>query len=687
MSRSLRRATGVLVLALCVLGMMALPSSATAGQTYDQAVDQLIESGYAEKLESDLAAFGTNWLGNRDAGTAADDAAARYIAREMRRIGLTNVRLEPVPVDEWTIKYAYVSAGGRDIYCSAFSGVRSTPFGGLDGEIVYVHGGTALDYAAAGDVTGKIVLVDFQSSLYFCDLLAKEATLRGAKAMILTSDPVNENMYAIGGNAFGSSPALCDRTDVPWVFMPRDDSQWLKAQLKSGPVDGNLRLLATYRSAAKGGTGYNVLGELPGRVDNGQLAVHMSHHDAHFYGALDNASAVVGNLVMAKAMKMSGYRPQRSIVFFSTTGEEYGRANAYYAWLIGSWYSITHQHTRWPGRVTGILNQEMPGCRGGYVTLNSNPELMPWLGKVLSENPELVGGSEPARNEPLAQAWNDQWPFTAAGIPSVTLWAWSDWFHDYIYHTNYDNESLMDWGFFAQNMKLQYRIMQGFCDGLLPYDLSARADHLAATTTGDALKAAGANVSVVDDYIAALDAFKSASEAYDARRADTPAAKVSAANQALLRIEKRINKAFTCLHPFDLTVYPHQNALADVQGLNAAIAALDQPTPDPTTAMYALWGVDLLWYGMSFGQQTFIENCMHHDPAYKYVFWGAQGKLLPPLDELWEAADAVQTGGPYGDAIADMTAARNARLTALDSRLGGMTDVLDQVTPMIEALP
>ena len=76
--------------------------------------------------------------------------------------------------------------------------------------------------------------------------------------------------------------------------------------------------------AEDGGVGYNVEGSLPGSSNDGTKLVFGGHHDAHFTGTLDNATSCVAQLVIAKAMKMCGYRPAGTVVFFNTTVEEWG---------------------------------------------------------------------------------------------------------------------------------------------------------------------------------------------------------------------------------------------------------------------------------------------------------------------------------------------------------------------------
>ena len=112
---------------------------------------------------------------------------------------------------------------------------------------------------------------------------------------------------------------------------------------------------------------------------------------------------------------------------------------------------------------------------------------------------------------------------TAKGIPSVCLWSTGDWFWPRIYHTNYENESLVDYAFLGNNTKFIFRIGQALDKGLLPYSLEARADDLAGTVSGSALSGAGCSAAAVSRFTTAVGAFQSAAGAYEARRASIPA--------------------------------------------------------------------------------------------------------------------------------------------------------------------
>ena len=198
--------------------------------SYDQAVDQLFATGYPQALERYLTTFGTSPVGMRFAGSSADDAAARYIAEQLEACGFVNVRLEPVPIDVLESHGARGTSCGRDHggvdprRCPAHAGRRH------HGTCRLVRAGTAADFAAADDVTGKIDLIDAVLSSWWMDLPWREATFHGAVGIIYTS--------ARGGDAYFADPAVLGSFDaeynfanVPVVFLSGIDGMWLEDQV------------------------------------------------------------------------------------------------------------------------------------------------------------------------------------------------------------------------------------------------------------------------------------------------------------------------------------------------------------------------------------------------------------------------------------------------------------------------
>jgi len=672
----------LLILPLCLLLLLVPGAAWAATPTLDQAIDQLTAQGYAEGVETTLNNFGTSPLGFRFAGSPSDNASAKYLADQMKAMGLANVRLEPVPIDVSDFRSASVTAAGRTLTCSIWGGTKGTSAAGLTGDVVYVGMGSAADFDAAGDVRGKIVLVDFFSDWWWVNLPGSEAALRGAKAMILTFSWEDPAYYSGYPDALGSFDATYDLSFVPFVYMSAQDGDWLKAQLAARPVTATVKSDVRITLADKGGVGYNVVGELPGTGKDGQLVVVMSHHDAYFRAGTDDTSAVAGQMLLAKAMKLSGYKPAHSVVFVATTGEEYGYTNAYYEWIVGSWYQITHTHTDWPGRVRAQLNLEGPGDAGGSLYMRASWDISGWAQGVVQANKALAGSG--AVVDTGIDSWNDQWPFTAAGIPSLYFGTDAPRGFPDVYHTNYDVASRVDWDFLGQNMKFLFRLAQGLDGGLLPYDFKTRSQDLAASVSRADLQSAGADQATTDRLLSDVTAFKLAASQYETRTASIAPAAWAATNKKLLSIAGEVNRGFTALSVWDDTIYPHQQVMWDCQYLSGAIGDLQQPVIDASGALSNLENVALTWNGVSFSYPVYLQELTRHDMSYYRINWGAQGKQVDYVDVMPQYR-LIQAGA-YAGALAGLLPMRDAEVADLNARLVKMCEVLESVTPQVNAL-
>jgi Iap family predicted aminopeptidase len=674
-----------LVLLVVALVLLILPAPAvgkSAAPTFDQAIDQLVAQGYPQAIEAYLCSLGTSPLGFRVGGTSSDNAAAYYVAEQMVLAGLKNVRLEPVKMDVWEFHSASVTAGGRVIQASSFTGVPGTPPEGVSGELVYVGGGTAADFAAAGPVAGKIVIVDFLSESWWSNMPSHEAAIRDAKAIVLTSSKADLSYYA-DPDTLGSNDGEHDLAWPSMVHVSRTDGDWLKAQASAGRVVATVKLDATIRLASHGGRGYNVVGEMPGSSRDGESIVLCGHRDCFFRSAVDNTSSGVAELTIAKAMKMAGYQPRRTLVFMSTTGEEFGIVDSWYDWCFGSWYSATKTHTDWPGKVAGFLNMEGPGCIDGQIKLFTGAESVPYLQKIIDDNPKLRGPNQTALLTPPDCGF-DQWPFHAAGIPSVTLkgrpLSWNPWYS----HCQNDTIDTMDWPFFGTCAKFMYRMVQAVDQPVSPYSLGARADEIAGVVDAGELVAAGADPAVVNRLTGAIAAFDAAGTAYDTRRPGIPAAAQATVSRSLLEVEKRLNSSFTALSWWDDTIYPHEQVLWDLQGVNAAVADLQHPNPQQRQALRALDDVAYTWYGTNFSPDVYYHELDRHDPDYWGISWAGEGHLPQPVDvmpEYWQIG-----AGDYGAALDGLLDEQRDLRADLDARLTRMAEVLEGLPPIIDSM-
>lgn len=673
-----------LLLSIALLGVLLLPTTVLAVPTFDQAVDKLVAKGYPQKVEADLTSFGTNPdLGFCFAGSSSDDAAAAYIARELRASGFVKVRLEPVPVDEWGFTHASVSfqtpGGTVKLQGSTFGGVAPTPAGGITAPVIYVGAGTKADFESAPSVDGRIVLIDALLGSYWMDWPFREAELHHAAAVIYRSVPWDLSYYGEPA-ALGSMDGEYNYPGLPVVHISQIGGEQLFNALKSGPLTATVRNDVDVRLAEDGGTGYNVYAEYPGGDPKGETVLMMAHHDFYFRAGLDDNGAVACLLTTAKALRQSGYRPDGKLAVLVTTAEEFGRVNSYYDWLIGSWWAITQTHSDWPGKLAGVMNYELMAMKGVPVLVRVNPELRTLVKDLAAAEPGLVPYNYTVGD---AYCWNDQWPFTAAGVPTVYFRARSGEMAWKWYHTNYDTVALQDWDYLGQLAKFSQRFVQSFDQGLLPYNLKGRADQLAASVNSAQLLGADASPSLVSRLTDDVAAFQAEAQAFNDDKGSIPASDVRSVNKALMDIEVDLNTAFTALDCWDITIYPHQQVLWDIQYLDAALAALEDPV-DKDAALSAVTSVGINSYGPPFSYENFLTGLERHDPDYPGVYWGAMGHLAPYLDLMpayWDIQD-----DHYGAAAAYLEGQRGDEVAELDGRLERMCEVLEDVVPQIEAL-
>lgn len=668
------------ILLLGIAALLLLPAAASA-LTYDEAVDGLLAAGYPQSIEEFLTSQGTSDIGMAFGGSSADTARAEYLAKQLKALGF-KVTLESVPLDVMEFKGARVTVGAETYVASTFGGVRGTPAGGITGELISVGGGTAAEVTAAGDLTGKIAIIDAKLGSYWMNWPWTEAALAGAAGIIYTGIADDDSYYA-EPTSLGSFDAEYRYALAPVVYISQTDGMAVKAALVVDPTLKATMVNDVETTLAKdGGVGYNVVATLRGSRPGAGRIVIGAHHDAYFYAGLDDTGGVTAGMLMAKAMKLSGYHPQRSITFLFTTGEEYGRTDSYYDWLIGAWHAITQRHRQWAGSTSLMMNLESMAMDGAVMQTRATPEVKDIIDAAAAARPELVPFDHTVQD---VNCWNDQWTFTAAGVPSMYFRARTGDYGSKWYHTDFDTIALMDYGYLAKINKFTFGIVRQFDKGLLPYDLGARAADLDDNVDGVALIAAGAKASVANALEAKIAQFKARADAYQARAGKIRAKRFAVANVRLMNVEKRLNKAFTALDAWDTTAYPHAQVQWDLEQLNVALAALAAPA-DAVAAKAALFGVGITDpSGLDFSYENYQMQLAMHAPGWSGgLFWGAQGHLAPYLDVI----PALQnvTDGKYAAAAASLSVMRDAEVDELNARLKEMTLTLKPVNAILPAI-
>ena len=198
-----------------------------------------------------------------------------------------------------------------------------------------------------------------------------------------------------------------------------------RKQLPHFPL--NLSLRATAKTTSHDVESANVIGKLSGtdpilKNEYVVLSAHIDHlgigepinGDKLYNGAMDNASGDAVLLDVAAALKSSGEKPKRSLLFVFVTGEEKG--------LLGSKYFTAHPTVPPKSMVANInIDMFLPLYPMKSVTVYGLKESD--LGDEIrhvadKDGIEVQDDPEPQRNSFIR---SDQYNFIRHGIPAITM--------------------------------------------------------------------------------------------------------------------------------------------------------------------------------------------------------------------------------------------------------------------------
>lgn len=639
-----------------------------------------LDMGYARKIIEDLTSIGSTPLGFRVAGTPEDLATATYIMDAMRDVGLEDVRLEYVPVDAWIFKGAWVNVSGpggfKSYAAGSQGGVPGTPSEGLKGEVVFVGEGTALDYERLNvDATGKIVLAWWNPNNVWTNHMAFEAQARGAKGLIVAT-PAGGDYYQAEG-AIGSFDATCDpNLCVPFVTISTRDALEILGRLQSGEnVTSTITLKATVEYNT---TGYNTYGKITGSVRPDKVIVFGAHHDAWWYGAIDDTSGVATVLALAKAVKESGYEPYYTWVFATHTGEEYGLADSYYDWLTGAWWRITYAHTEWQRDAVAFVNFEGQGWPEA-LEVNVAQELRPLLSRELGRSKQLLPYGFALFE---LYSWNEAWTFGAAGVPSLTFASAGPVYARTIYHTQFDTVDKIDFSYLRNLIVVETRFTLVLDQSLkVLYDFSVRVDTLGKSLDYGMMSMFGYDSASLKQAYARL---RSAWNAVANTRAPLS---VDVYNMHLREAARVSLHDFTALSVWDFTIYPHQQVENDAYYIGRSMDDLSKGQWK-SGLRFLEWWVAQSWYIPRLSKMWFQHEMSHHDPSYAKIAWGGQGHLAPYLD-LWDVYMSIRSkalAGNYDFAseIAELRSVQADEIALYHQRLDALAASISEVARHLE---
>ena len=294
-------------------------------------------------LSSDYAwhqlAYLTENIGPRPAGSPQAQAAAEYVAAELRKLGL-DVHLEPAQVSHWIRgeeQALLVDYPGRvpdttqRIALTTISGSSATPPAGITADIVVVHNFGELTALGREKVAGKFVLFnvpyDQRKALAgmafeaYGEAVAyraggpKAAAQLGALAALVRS--VGGADYRLPHTGY-SVPA-----GIPAAALAAEDADLVEHLAAQGRVRMSLTLTPQTLPDV---TGYNVVADLKGSDHPEQIVVVSGHLDSWDLGrgAIDDGAGVVISMATAEILQRLHIRPLRTLRVIAWMDEENG---------------------------------------------------------------------------------------------------------------------------------------------------------------------------------------------------------------------------------------------------------------------------------------------------------------------------------------------------------------------------
>lgn len=446
----------------------------------------------ASEVEAHVDFLASDELGGRDTPSRGLEVAARYVATRFGSLGLEPLstdsaggfirrfEYEEPRVERAGVEYRVDDTGrggggsgwthGRD-----FLFVPSVPEVATGGEVLYAGPARAAADGLPAAAEGRVVMATLPPQGGGLSLtVARRAVEAGAAALVLVLAP---ELGAEEVARAAESAAVPEELEVPVFGLRHDRASEIVRAAGEDPAmldrsgDGASRLeprvlpgvTVELTASVRARTHHppNLAAVLPGSDPElrGRYVVfsaHLDHvgtgppdstGDSIYNGADDNAAGVAALLELAESFAALEDPPERSVVFFASSGEEKG--------LLGTRAFVQNGPVS-TDSVAAVLNMDLLG-RNHPDTLVAVGRPYSTLGdravRVAKERPELglrvVGTPDPSER---AFFRSDHLPFARSGVPSLLF---TTWLHE-DYHQPSDEAGKIDAGKTARIARLLF---------------------------------------------------------------------------------------------------------------------------------------------------------------------------------------------------------------------------------------
>jgi carboxypeptidase Q len=294
---------------------------------YREPASRLIGEALGSRFAWERLALIGDTFGSRLSGSDSLEAAIRWVAEEMKRDGLENVRTEPVKVPHWVRgqeSLEIVSPRHAPLVMLGLGNSVGTPPDGIEAEVLVVGDFQELD-AAAPRAKGRIVLFNApftnygETVQYRAGGPSRAAALGAVAALVRSVGPPGLRTPHTGALRYADGLAR-----IPAAAVPVEDADRLQRMQDRGTtVRLRLKMEAKFLPDADS---FNVIGEIRGREKPDEIVVVGGHLDSWDVGtgSTDDGGGCVVTWEALRLMKKLNLRPRRTLRVVLWTNEENG---------------------------------------------------------------------------------------------------------------------------------------------------------------------------------------------------------------------------------------------------------------------------------------------------------------------------------------------------------------------------
>ncbi len=309
-------------------------------QTDEETIKKIYDNSLSNGKSYEWLNYLSNQIGGRLSGSLNAERAVQWTKKELEKLGLDKVWLQPVMVPKWvrgTAEYGFIETEqGKTINVNlcALGGSVATPALGVKANVIEVHSIAELETLGREKIEGKIVffnrpmeetLINTFSAYGGCvdqRSGAKQAGEFGAVAAIVRSMNLRlDDFPHTGAMNYGDTPVK-DR--IPSAAISTNHAELLSSLLK---LNTDLKFYFKQNcKQLKDVLSHNVIGEITGSEFPNEYIIVGGHLDSWDLGdgSHDDGAGCMQSMDVLRLLMESGIKPKRSIRAVLFMNEENG---------------------------------------------------------------------------------------------------------------------------------------------------------------------------------------------------------------------------------------------------------------------------------------------------------------------------------------------------------------------------